>query len=139
MFLTDEILIDEQRQRSTAMARKPSFIQTWLRFLAAGAGTTLMSQVLLILLLNVAPVAAAAFLSQLAHATCGYFTSAKAVFRCSGSPWRYGTLFGLSWLVQWLALAALLQNGWPRLHAVAALVPVLAISSYALQRKLVFR
>jgi len=121
------------------MAWKPRLNQPWLRFLVAGASTTVMSQGLLILLLNVAPVAAAAFLSQLAHATCGYFTSAKAVFGCSGSPWRYGTLFGLSWLVQWLALAALLRSGWPRLHAVAALVPVLAISSYALQRKLVFR
>jgi len=105
----------------------------------AGAGTTVISQGLLILLLNVTPVAAAAFLSQLAHATCGTFTSTKAVCVCSGSPWRYGTLFSLSWVVQWLALAALLRIGWPRLHAVAPLVPVVAISSYALQRKLVFR
>jgi hypothetical protein len=121
------------------MARKPRLNQPWLRFLVAGAGTTLISQGLLIVLLNVAPVAAAAFLSQLTHATCGYFTSAKAVFGCSGSPWRYGALFGLSWLMQWLALSSLLRNGWPRLYAVAALVPVLAISSYGLQRKLVFR
>ncbi len=132
-------LYNEQRQRSTAMARKPRLNQSWLRFLVAGAGTTLISQGLLIALLNVAPVAAAAFLSQLAHATCGYFTSTKAVFGCSGSPWRYGALFSLSWLVQWLALASLLRSGWPRLYVVAALVPVMAISSYGLQRKLVFR
>jgi len=120
------------------MARKPRLNQPWLRCLLAETGTTVMSQGQLILLLNVAPVASAALLSQLAHATCGTFTTAKAVVGCSGSPWRYGTLFGLSWLVQWLALAALLRSGWPRLHTVAALVPVLAISSYALQRKLVF-
>ena len=45
----------------------------------------------------------------------------------------------LSWLLQWQALAGLLRAGLPRSQAVALLVPVLALTSYGLQKRLVFR
>lgn len=113
--------------------------QRWFRFALAGTGNTLVSQALLLLLLGVIPVAAATLVSQIVHACCGYLTSAKAVFGRAGSPWRYGAVVAMSWLLQWQALAGLLRAGLPRTLAVALLVPVLALTSYGLQRRLVFR
>ena len=113
--------------------------QRWFRFVVAGTANTLVSQGALLVLLGVLPVIAATLLSQLLHAGCGYLTSARAVFGCSGSPLRYGLVVALSWLLQWQALAGLLRAGLPRGQAVALLVPVLALTSYGLQRRLVFR
>ena len=113
--------------------------QRWFRFVVAGAGNTLLSQALLVLLLGVIPVGAATLVSQVLHACCGYLTSAKAVFKRVGSPWRYGAMVAVCWLLQWQALAGLLRAGLPRTLAVAMLVPVLALTSYGLQRRLVFR
>ncbi len=104
-----------------------------------GTGNTLLSQGALLLLLGVLPVLVATLLSQLLHAGCGYLTSSRAVFGCNGSPWRYAVVVALSWLLQWQALAGLLRAGLPRAQAVALLVPVLALSSYQMQRRLVFR
>ena len=113
--------------------------QRWFRFALAGTGNTLLSQALLVLLLGVIPVGAATLVSQVVHACCGYLTSAKAVFGRAGSPWRYGAMVAVCWLLQWQALAGLLRAGLPRTLAVALLVPVLAFTSYGLQRRLVFR
>lgn len=113
--------------------------QRWFRFVVAGTGNTLLSQALLVLLLGVIPVAAATLVSQMVHACCGYLTSAKAVFKRVGTPWRYWAVVAMSWLLQWQALASLLRAGLPRTLAVALLVPVLALTSYGLQRRLVFR
>ena len=93
--------------------------QRWFRFVVAGTANTLVSQLL--------------------HAGCGYLTIARGVFGCSGSPQRYVLGVALSWLLQWQALAGLLRAGLPRSQAVALLVPVLAITSYGLQKRLVFR
>ena len=117
----------------------PLTCQRWFRFALAGAGNTLLSQALLVLLLGVIPVGAATLVSQVVHACCGYLTSAKAVFGRAGSPWRYGAMVAVCWLLQWQALAGLLRAGVPRALAVAVLVPVLAFTSYGLQRRLVFR
>ncbi len=133
------MVINEQRCRPRGTALNVLVKTRWFRFLLAGGTNTVISQSVLLLLLGWMPVAAATLLSQLVHGCCGYATSARAVFGCQGSPWRYGALFGLSWLVQWLALAILLEAGLPRLQAVVVLVPVLALSSYVLQRQLVFR
>jgi putative flippase GtrA len=110
-----------------------------LLFLLAGGGNTLLSQGLLVLLLAWLPVAAATLLSQLVHGCSGYCTSRFGVFRRRGSPWPYAAVVATSWLVQWQALRVLLAAGLNRPMAVAVLVPVLALSSYALQRRLVFR
>lgn len=118
-------------QHIAALAR-----QRWFRFLVAGTANTLVSQGVL---LGVLPVIAATLLSQLLHAGCAYLTSARAVFGCSGSPLRYGLVVALSWLLQWQTLAGLLRAGLPRVQAVALLVPVLALTSYGLQRRLVFQ
>lgn len=104
-----------------------------------GTANTLVSQTALILLLGVLPVIATTLLSQLLHAGCGYLTSARSVFGCSGSPQRYVLVVALSWLLQWQALASLLRAGLLRSQAVVLLVPVLAITSYGLQRRLVLR
>ena len=48
-------------------------------------------------------------------------------------------MVAVCWLLQWQALAGLLRAGLPRTLAVALLVPVLAFTSYGLQRRLVFR
>jgi hypothetical protein len=135
----NEILINQQLQRSTDMTRKPHLDQPLLRFLEDGTGTSLLSQGLLILLFNLAPDAAAAFFSHLAHASRAYLNSTKAKLDRSGSPWLYRNVFGLRWLVQWLVLGFELRSGGPRLHAVAALLQIMAISSYAKQHKMVFR
>ena len=78
-------------------------------------------------------------LGQLLHAGCGYFTSARAVFRCKGSPWRYSVVVALSWLLQWHALVNLLRAGLPRPQAVAFLMPLMALTAYGMQMRLVFR
>ncbi len=121
-------------QHIAALAR-----QRWFLFVVAGTANTLVSQGVLPVLLGVLPVITATLLSQLLHAGCGYLTSARAVFGCSGSPQRYALVVALSWLLQWQALAGLLRARLPRGQAVALLVPVLALTSYGLQRRLVFR
>ena len=76
----------------------PLTSQRWFRFALAGAGNTLLSQALLVLLLGVIPVGAATLVSQVLHACCGYLTSAKVVFGRAGSPWRYGAIVAVCWL-----------------------------------------
>ncbi|MBM5796710.1 MAG: hypothetical protein FJ060_00825 [Cyanobacteria bacterium K_Offshore_0m_m2_072] len=126
--------------QTAQMATASSLLkQRWLRFVVIGVGNTLVSQGLLVLLLAIAPVAAATLISQLVHAWCGYLTSAKAVFGAGGSLWRYGVIVAGSWFVQWQALLMLLGAGIQRVWAVALLVPILAITSYWFQKHLVFR
>lgn len=48
-------------------------------------------------------------------------------------------MVALSWLLQGQALAGLLRTGLPQTQAVVVLVPMLALISYGLQRRLVFR
>ncbi|WP_231856332.1 GtrA family protein [Synechococcus sp. MIT S9508] len=121
-------------QHIAALGRQRRF-----RFVVAGTANTLVSQGALLVLLGALPVISATLLSQLLHAGCSYLTSARAVFGCSGSPQLYVLVVTLSWLMQWQALAVLLRAELQRSHAVAMLVPVLALTSYSLQRRLVFR
>ena len=123
----------------TYVLQRSLFCFPLLRFIFAGALTTLLSQALLIFLLNFSPIYIAVLVSQFFHATLGYFFSSKMVFSKSGRFIRYGILFFCSWLFQWIALSSLIMNGWSRLNAISAIVPVMALSSYLLQRNLVFR
>jgi putative flippase GtrA len=110
-----------------------------LTFVLTGGANTLISQGMLVLLLTWLPVGQATLISQILHAGSGYCSSRWAVFQRRGSPLHYGLVVLVSWGVQWQALNALLANGLGRTAAVALLVPPLALWSYVLQRKLVFR
>ena len=65
--------------------------QRWFRFVVAGTAITLVSQGALRVLLGVLPVIAATLLRKLLCAGCGYLTSARAVYSCSGIPQGYMT------------------------------------------------
>jgi putative flippase GtrA len=110
-----------------------------LIFVLVGGANTLISQGLLVLLLAWLPVGSATLISQLLHAGSGYCSSRWAVFQRRGSPLHYALVVLASWGLQWQALKALLATGLSRPAAVALLVPPLALWSYVLQRKLVFR
>jgi len=112
------------------------------RFLSFGALNVLLTNLLLQLLLLVASTGVATLLSQLFNVCLGFVFYGRWVFRVERlqkrSAFRYGVLALLLWWANWLGISQLAVLGWSRNLAALALVPLLAVVSYAIQKSIVF-
>jgi len=114
------------------------------RFGAAGIANLAVSNGFLQALLaaNV-PIAISTLATQLLNALIGYLTYGKYVFRARirdfNSATRYTALASLLWVFNWVGIVAMQSSGVSKSLAAIAMVPPLAVTSYIIQRKWVFR
>ena len=113
------------------------------RFLLFGVVNVLLTNGALLLLLQLVTIGLATFLSQLLNLVLGYWLYGTRVFRVERVALRsagaYGGLAASLWLLNWLGIRLLSGAGLPRGWAALALVPLLAVLSYGVQKTLVFR
>ena len=112
------------------------------RFLAYGVFNVLLTNILLQVLLVVAPIGLATLLSQAFNVVLGFVVYGKRVFRVDRlrkrSAVRYGFMALLLWCCNWFGINAIVQFGLPRNLAALILIPPLAGFSYGAQKFLVF-
>lgn len=113
--------------------------RSFLIFLLAGGTITLLSQGALVVMLVWLPVGAATLISQLLHAFSGYWSSRWGAFQRPGQPVQYALVALSSWLLQWQIIKILLTAGYSDGVAVVLVLPALALWSFVLQRRFVFR
>jgi len=90
-------------------------------------------------LINSIPVGIATFISQVFHAFFAYFLSIVKIFKKKGNPIIFIILYLIAWLLQWFLIIFFLNLGISKLISIVILIPLLALNSYLLQKKFVFK
>lgn len=89
------------------------------------------------------PVAISTLATQIFNGLLGYLTYGKYAFRASvgepGPATRYTALVGLLWIANWGGIRALQSLGTPKSFGAIAMILPLAVISYIVQCKWVFR
>ncbi len=111
----------------------------FIRFLIAGASNTLISNYILLLLLSFAPIGAATLASQAFHAFGGYLASKYGIFKRKGRPIQYAFLVLFSWINQWFILKIIINLGVRPVFAICIIIPILAITSFLIQKNMIFK
>ena len=113
--------------------------RVFIRFLIAGASNTLISNYILLLLLSSFPVGSATLASQVFHAFGGYWVSQYGVFKRKGNPISYALLVLTNWIIQWFSLKTLINLDIRPVFAICIMIPILAMTSFLIQKTLVFK
>tara|TARA_B100000963_G_C22064995_1_gene425530 strand:- start:44 stop:400 length:357 start_codon:yes stop_codon:yes gene_type:complete len=109
------------------------------RFILFGFVNTILSNLLLLLLLEILPISISAFISQIFHAITGYFLGKSRIFKRYGNPLKFFFLVILSWTLQWQLIKIFKAIGFNNLCAVLLVLPSLALISYLIQKKFIFK
>ena len=109
------------------------------RFVLFGLFNTILSNLLLLLLLEILPISISALISQIFHAISGYVFGKFKIFKRYGSPLKFFFLVIFSWSLQWQLIKILKYIGYDNLYSVLMVVPLLAVISYLIQKKLIFK
>ena len=108
-------------------------------FIFFGVINTILSNSLLLLLLAILPIGISAFFSQIFHAFLGYISNKYVVFKRTGNTSSYVTLVILSWLMQWILLKIIMYYGVQKEVAILFTIPIIAISSFTIQKTIIFK
>lgn len=113
--------------------------RSFQRFIFFGVITTILSNSLLLLLLAILPIGISTFFSQIFHAFLGYISNKYGVFKRKGNTSSYVTLVILSWLIQWILIKIIMYYGFQKEVAILFIIPILAISSFTIQKTIIFK
>ncbi len=113
--------------------------RSFQRFVFFGVITTILSNSLLLLLLATLPIGISTFFSQIFHAFLGYISNKYGVFKRKGNTSSYFILVILSWLIQWILLKIIMYYGVQKEFAILFIIPIIAISSFTIQKSIIFK
>ena len=111
----------------------------FFKFIFFGLINTFLSNYLLLFLISFSPLGFASFISQICHAFLGYLASKYSIFKRKGNPRSYILLVLFSWIIQWVFLKILVMVGLSPKIAILIAIPVLAFTSFTIQKIIIFR
>ena len=110
-----------------------------IRFIIFGSINTFFTSLLLILLLNITLVSIATFVSDVFYNLISYFINSKSVFKKKGNFKKYLLLVSSSWILRWSMIKLLLDNNISKPFSVIIVIPFLALISFFIQKKFIFK
>lgn len=110
-----------------------------IRFIISGSINTFFTSLLLILLLNITLVSIATFVSDVFYNLISYFINSKSVFKKKGHFKKYLILVSSSWILRWSMINLLLDNNISKPFSVIIVIPFLALISFFIQKKFIFK
>ena len=110
-----------------------------VRFIISGLINTFFTSLLLILLLNITLVSIATFVSDVFYNLISYFINSKRVFKKKGHFKKYLILVSSSWILRWSMINLLLDNNISKPFSVIIVIPFLALISFFIQKKFIFK
>ena len=113
--------------------------KAFFRFLVFGLLNTLTSYIFLLIIINYIPLVLATLSSSLLHLFLAYFFGVSKIFKKFASPLKFIIFYLIAWLLQWFLLDILLKLGLSKELSIILLIPVLALNSFFLQKKFVFK
>ena len=109
------------------------------KFIFFGLINTCLSNYLLIFLISFLPIGFATLASQICHALLGYLSNKYGVFKSKGNPRSYALLVISSWVTQWIILKTIINLGLSPKVAIIIVIPILALTSFTIQKTIIFR
>jgi hypothetical protein len=93
----------------------------------------------LLIIINYVPLVFATLLSSIMHLFLAYIFGVSKIFKKFASPFKFSIFYLFAWLLQWFLLSILLKFGLSKELSIILLIPVLALNSFFLQKKFVFK
>ena len=113
--------------------------RSFQRFIFYGVINTILSNSLLLFLLAILPIGISTFFSQIFHAFLGYISNKYGVFKHKGNTSSYTILVILSWVIQWILLKIIMYHGVQKEFAILIIIPIIAVSSFTIQKTIIFK